>query len=114
MILTTKYNVGDKVFYYIKQLNAYAWGKIETVEVVVDSSVPKVSYSVGNRFYDGSIDRILYWPYPYYTKDYRDERYVGLVESEAYASPEELINDLNKKHIAKMEELKEVKKGWFK
>lgn len=108
MKIKTKYNIGDKVYYYIEGLNRYAWGKVLSLFVSVGGYNEQIQYSIENRFYDKSYD-------DFRTSHHDNIRGRGLEErqeDEVFSSPKELKKYLEEQHKDKVERLTEVEMNW--
>ena len=109
MNIQTRFNVGDTVWYYIEHKNMYASGAVEQIDVRVGVT-PQTRYMVKNDFYKED-------PYASYLLVERDQfeyhRSLDFQGMEVFATPEELKKNLHKKHLKKMDQLSELKKGWW-
>lgn len=113
MKITTKYNTGDKVWFYIEELNKYAWGKVESMDITVRcGKVDVVKYNIENRFYEKNM-WLGFTPYGM-KRDFRLDTFVSFKEQEVFENVEQVKRHLNGLHKDKMVDLKELKKGWFK
>ena len=111
MKINTKYNSGDRVWYYIKEYNSYIWGKIESIDISVRCGVVDVvSYNVRNRIYKPDSYKFIKYDGRYVPEDHE---YVTIQEQEAFNSVEELRKFLEQAHRDKMDSLSEMKRGWF-
>lgn len=117
MKINTKYNIKDKVWYYIDYLNKYSWGKVDGLNVKMGrNEIGVVEYHIKNRHYDEN-----YWRFSLGCYSYREQKpwsrtseLITFKEEEIFETKEDLIEDLEKKHRVKMGECIELKKGWFK
>jgi len=108
MKIRTKYNIKDKVWYYIEQFNKYAWGKIESIEVKVGGYNERIRYFMKNRFCGERKKSYYFSPTDFYCS-----RIVEREEEELFKNPEEVKKYLNRQHKEKMDDLCELKKGLF-
>ena len=108
MKITTRYNTGDKVYFYIKDINKYTWGKVVSMDISVRvGRVDQIVYNIDNRFYDSVAMRIGYGSY------WKCERYLAYEESEVFDDVAQLRQALRLEFTDKMDAMNELKKGWL-
>lgn len=97
MIIKTKFDIGDKLYYYLAEINEYVKCEIESIR----TEDTEVTYYLKNP--------LFVYCHEYRVGGYADERYFSVPEDEAYKSPEELIKVLKKQSSEKIKALKERK-----
>lgn len=114
MLINTKYDVGDKVWFYVDYLNQYAWGKIESMDVSIRSGKVASKYYLKNRYYKGDEYQFLSTDYDHRNKFYlKYHSIISFDEKELFETVDDLKNNLEKEHRDKMNDLTETKKKWF-
>jgi len=116
MKITSKFNIGDKVWFYLKDENKYMWGKVRQIDIEIIGDIKTISYQVANRFYkedkynySGNLEL-----YSQYTSAWFRNLFLEFEEEEVFESVKELSLGLKTKYFHKMEEMTELKKGWLK
>jgi hypothetical protein len=114
MTINTKYDVREKVYYYIPEINKYAWGVVERIQADVNSYKRlEVTYTVTNRFYK---PRDYHMPYVHLLSSetpYFQIPYYCFNKDQIFKTVEDVFNSVIDKQKAQRAELKELKKGFF-
>ena len=100
MTLITKYNIGDKVWFYVEESNTYAWGEISEVQLRATDKKRKIDYVLPNRFYKES-------SWLYISSKLEGERFLSFSESELFENLGTLKDQLETTHRHKIDAMVE-------
>lgn len=106
MHVQTKFNIGDKVWYHIKNSNAYTWGKIEMIEVNVREVGVEVICQIKNRLYIPDYKNPSWLP----ENEIISRPYLCFREEELGKDEAELRKILEKQHRDRMDSLRKINK----
>lgn len=111
MIVKTRYNKGDKVWYYLDDLNKYAWGKVQGIDISVTGYGNRIVYTIENRFFKEE-------PIEFYLRfeetNWQHDPKLVREEDEVFKSYTEVVEYLTNQHRNKIDNLEELKKGFFR
>lgn len=113
MNITTKYSVGDKVYYHMPEHNQFATGEIERITSQNTSKKTTIYYVVKNQFHV-DLPSDIFDHYQDLREQYQKATWLNFNESELFSSIDELRASLELKHMKKMLALteKETKGSW--
>jgi len=106
--INVRFDIGEKIWFYIPLVICYAWGIIESINYFESTSNKNVEYRVPNRFYIKNDEC-----YRYRSPDFFHQEILVIPFDKAYRDVRELKDKLTNEYIERIAQAKEVKRSIF-